>query len=185
MPSLSPTAKTRPRGTQTSRAGKQPDAALEFGRFRVFLRRRQLVADGVPVKLGTRTFDLLLALLESDGSLVTKDKLLSRVWSGFVVCEENLKVQINALREALGDDRELIRTEFGRGYRFTGVVHAAATGRACPRLTRRGETSQRSLPQLASWQPPHVGWASEPCFSLDDEEPCIAPTTVSQANRGR
>jgi DNA-binding winged helix-turn-helix (wHTH) protein len=161
------------------------DAALEFGRFRVFLRRRQLVADGVPVKLGTRTFDLLLALLESDGSLVTKDKLLSRVWSGFVVCEENLKVQINALREALGDDRELIRTEFGRGYRFTGVVHAAATGRACPRLTRRGETSQRSLPQWASWQPPHVGWASEPCFSLDDEEPCIAPTTVSQANRGR
>ena len=43
------------------------DAALEFGRFRVLLRQRQLVADGVPIELGTRAFDLLLVLLEADG----------------------------------------------------------------------------------------------------------------------
>jgi len=42
------------------------DAALEFGRFRVLLRRRQLLADGVPVVLGTRAFDLPLVLLEAD-----------------------------------------------------------------------------------------------------------------------
>ncbi len=89
------------------------DAVLEFGRFRVLLRRRQLVADGVPIELGTRAFDLLLVLLEADGSLVTKEELISRVWPGIVVAEENLKVQISALRKALGEDRDLIRTEFG------------------------------------------------------------------------
>jgi DNA-binding response OmpR family regulator len=53
------------------------DAMLEFGGFRITLRRRQLVADGVPIKLRTRAFDLLLVLLEADGSLVTKDELLA------------------------------------------------------------------------------------------------------------
>jgi hypothetical protein len=74
-------------------------APLEFGRFRVLLQQRQLVADGVPTELGTRAFDLLLVLLEADGSLVTKDELLRRVWPGIVVAEENLKVQISALRK--------------------------------------------------------------------------------------
>jgi DNA-binding winged helix-turn-helix (wHTH) protein len=98
------------------------DAALEFGRFRLLLRRRQLLANGVPVVLGTRAFDLLLVLLEADGLLVTKEELLSRVWPGIVVSEENLKVQVSALRKALGADRDIIRTEFGRGYRFGGML---------------------------------------------------------------
>src|SRR6266403_4517522 len=95
------------------------DATLEFGHLRVVLRQRLLLADGVPVELGTRAFDLLLVLLEADGSLVTKEELLSRVWPGIVVSEENLKVQVSALRKALGADRDVIRTEFGGGYRFS------------------------------------------------------------------
>jgi DNA-binding winged helix-turn-helix (wHTH) protein len=102
------------------------DAAIEFGHFRVLLRRRCLLADGVPVQLGTRAFDLLLVLLKADGALVTKDELLTRVWHDIVVSEENLKVQISALRKALGADRNLIRTEFGRGYRFTGVLSSSS-----------------------------------------------------------
>src|SRR6201981_1820149 len=97
----------------------------ESSLFRVLLRQRQLVADGVPIELGTRALDLLLVLLEADGSLVTKDELLSRVWPGIAVGEENLKVQISALRKALGDDRDFIRTDFGRGYRCTAVVRWA------------------------------------------------------------
>ena len=107
------------------------EAAIEFGRFRVLLRRRRLLADGVAVELGTRAFDLLLVLLEADGALVTKEKLLNRVWPGIVVSEENLKVQISALRKALGADRNLIRTEFGRGYRFIGILRSNATVHAC------------------------------------------------------
>ena len=88
------------------------DAALEFGRFRVLLRQRQLLDNEVPVELGTRAFDLLLVLLEADGLLVSKEELLSRVWPGVVVSEENLKVQISTLRKVLGAGRDVIRTEF-------------------------------------------------------------------------
>jgi DNA-binding winged helix-turn-helix (wHTH) protein len=131
------------------------DTLLEFGRFRVMLRQRQLVADGVPIELGTRAFDLLLVLLEADGSLVTKDELLSRVWPGIIVGEENLKVQIFALRKALGEGREFIRTEFGRGYRFTAAVHSTGAWSVCQRPSRRGQrSSQRLVPQWISRRPP-------------------------------
>ena len=112
------------------------DAAIEFGRFRVLLRRRRLLADGVPVELGTRAFDLLLVLLEADGALITKQELLNRVWPGIVVSDENLKVQISALRKALGADRDLVRTEFGSGYRFIGMLRSKTTIHACRGLRR-------------------------------------------------
>ena len=121
------------------------DATLEFGRFRVLLRRRQLVADGVEIELGTRGFDLLLALAEADGSFVTKEELMNRVWPGIVVAEENLKVQISALRKALGEDREFIRTELGRGYRFTAAVRSTLASAACQHPTRRGHRSSQRL----------------------------------------
>src|SRR5271165_789649 len=111
-----------PNGVSWSGRATAASADLEFGRFRVLLRRRQLLADGVSVELGTRAFDLLLALLEADGSLVTKEELISRVWPSVVVSAENLKFQVSALRKALGADRDLIQTEFGRGYRFIGVL---------------------------------------------------------------
>ena len=63
--------------------------------------------------------------------LVSKEELLSRVWPGIVVSEENLKVQVSALRKALGADRDIIRTEFGRGYRFTGALCSNAAADAC------------------------------------------------------
>src|SRR5271157_3405370 len=125
-------------------------AAIEFGRFRVLLRQRQLLADGVLVELGTRAFDLLLVLLEADGLLVTKEELLSRVWPGIVVSEENLKVQVSALRKALGADRDVIRTEFGRGYRFTGVLCSNDAADECQRPTRAKLRSAPTLPSPAS-----------------------------------
>ena len=120
-----------PRHGSNRSSSATADAALEFGRFRVLLRQRQLLADGLPVDLGTRAFDLLLVLLKADGALVTKNELLDRVWPDTVVSEENLKVQISALRKALGADRNLIRTEFGRGYRFTGALGSNAIAQVC------------------------------------------------------
>jgi DNA-binding winged helix-turn-helix (wHTH) protein len=116
------------------------EASLEFGRFRVLLCRRLLVADGVPVALRTRAFELLLALLEADGRLVTKEQLLARIWPGIAVEEGSLKVQVCALRKALGEDRDFIRSEHGRGYRFTRVVRSNS-GR---------DGLQRSM-QMPSW----------------------------------
>ena len=111
------------------------------------LRRIGTIADGVPVELGSRAFDLLLVLLEADGSLIRKEELLSRVWPDIVVAEENLKVQVSALRKALGADRDVIRTEFGRGYRFTGVLCSNAAADGCQHPTR---ANQRSAPTLHS-----------------------------------
>jgi DNA-binding winged helix-turn-helix (wHTH) protein len=136
------------------------EATLEFGRFRVLLRQRQLVADGVPIELGTRAFDLLLVLLDADGSLVTKDELVSRVWPGIVVAEENLKVQIAALRKALGEDRDLIRTEFGRGYRFTAAVRS--TRRLGSLSATAAQFTQRLIPQWIFHRSPRSRFVPRP-----------------------
>jgi DNA-binding winged helix-turn-helix (wHTH) protein len=132
-----------------SRWGAQ-DVALECGRFRMLVRRRQLTADGVRVRLGIRAFDLLTVLLEADGSLVAKKELLSRVWPGIYVSEENLKVQIFALRKALGKDRDFIRTEVGRGYRFTAVVKSTALWTTFPHAVRRRPSGRRPVSRWMS-----------------------------------
>ena len=121
------------------------DAALEFGRYRVLLRRRQLLVDGVRVELHTRAFDLLAVLLEADGRLVTKAEIYRRVWPGIAVSEGNLKAQIQMLRKALGADAEVIRTEWGRGYRFTGVVRATVAAATPQRPTRALPRASRAL----------------------------------------
>ena len=95
---------------------------LEFGRFRLLIRQRELRSGDKPIALGSRAFDVLLVLLEAHGDLVTKEELLARAWSGIVVEESNIQVQISALRKALGKDRNLIVTVPLRGYRFTGEV---------------------------------------------------------------
>ena len=109
-------------------AGSELSASVVFGRFRVLLHRRELLADDHPVKLGGRAFDVLLALLESRGAVVGKDALMARVWPDRVVEENNLQTHISALRAALGPDRDLIRTVSGRGYQFAGEIRTLADG---------------------------------------------------------
>ena len=88
--------------------------------------------------------------MEADGLLVSKEDLVSRVWPDVVVSEENLKVQVSALRRALGADRDVIRTEFGRGYRFTGVLCSSAAVGGCQRPSRAKRRSAPTLPTHAS-----------------------------------
>src|SRR5207247_1052087 len=99
---------------------------IEFGRFTVISHRRELLADGRPIELGGRAFDTLMVLIDARGTVLGKDELMNRVWPDRVVEENNLQGQISALRKALGADRDLIRTVAGRGYQFTGQIHAAA-----------------------------------------------------------
>ena len=101
-------------------------AIIEFGRFRVAPHRRELLADGQPVRLGGRSFDVLMALIEGQGAIVSKDALMGRVWPNRIVEESSLHVQISALRNAFGADRNLIRTISGRGYQFTGEIRTVA-----------------------------------------------------------
>jgi predicted ATPase/DNA-binding winged helix-turn-helix (wHTH) protein len=103
-----------------------PTAIVEFGRFRLLRQRRELLADGIPLELGGRAFDVLIALIDAGGSVLSKDKLISRVWPGRIVEENNLQVQIAALRKALAADRDLVRTVAGRGYQFTGAIQSVS-----------------------------------------------------------
>jgi predicted ATPase/DNA-binding winged helix-turn-helix (wHTH) protein len=122
-------------------------AAIEFGRFRVLPHRRELLADGRPVQLGGRAFDVLMALIEASGAVVSKDTLMERVWPDRVVEENNLQAQISALRRVFGAERGLIRTIAGRGYQFTGAIRAVSAGEALPAATT-------TAPISASVQPP-------------------------------
>jgi non-specific serine/threonine protein kinase len=97
-------------------------------------------------------------LLEANGSLVSKEQLLARVWPGIAVADANVKVHVCALRKALGEDRNFIRTEFGRGYRFIAAVHSTVVWSRCQRPLRwRHESTQQLLPRRTGRRPTH-GW---------------------------
>ena len=106
----------------------EAQGAVEFGRFRLLPHRRELGADGAAVEIGGRAFDVLMVLTEARGALVTKDEIMARVWPDTVVEENNLVVQISALRRALGEDRDFIRTVPGRGYRFIAEIRSPVAG---------------------------------------------------------
>jgi TolB-like protein len=94
---------------------------ISFGRFRLNLGRRELRRGNTPVRLGSRALDILCTLASAEGSVVTKDELMARVWSGVVVGENNIWVHIKALRKALeedGDGESWIVTVPGRGYKL-------------------------------------------------------------------
>src|ERR1700738_266150 len=126
-----------------------------FGRFRVLPYRREMTADGKPIKLGGRAFDILMALVEARGAVVAKDALMSRVWSGRVVEENNLQSHIAALRAVLGPDRDLIRTVSGRGYQFRGEIRPlseAGDERASlgPEKAESGALASTNVPEPVS-----------------------------------
>ena len=77
----------------------------QWGEFELTPGERSLRSNGLPVTLGARAFDLLVALVERHGEVQTKDDLMARVWPGVVVEENNLAVQVSALRKLLGPGR--------------------------------------------------------------------------------
>jgi len=108
-----------------STAALPTQRSLVFGRFVLFPKQRQLLEAGTPVPLGTRALDILTALVERAGELVTKEELVASAWPDTVVHEGNLKVHIAAIRRALADgrnDQRYVVNVAGRGYRFVAPV---------------------------------------------------------------
>jgi DNA-binding winged helix-turn-helix (wHTH) protein len=98
-------------------------AGIGFGRYLLLPHRRELLVEGRPVKLGGRALDVLIALIEARGAVVSKNALMARMWPDRIVEENNLQWQISALRAAFGANRNLTRTVSGRGYQFTAEIN--------------------------------------------------------------
>ena len=108
--------------------------ALRFGRFSLDPARKLLLADGGAVRLGGRALELLIALVERAGEVVSHRDLFARVWPHTVVEESSLRVHMSALRKALGDggDTRYIASVPGRGYSFVMQVVEWLPGRTMP-----------------------------------------------------
>jgi predicted ATPase/DNA-binding winged helix-turn-helix (wHTH) protein len=108
-----------------SPARRSTDRAIAFGRFKLFPRQRVLEENGEPVRLGSRAFELLLALVEQKGAIISKAELLERVWPDTNVEEGSLRVSIAAVKKALGQERSdasYIKNVPGKGYCFVAPI---------------------------------------------------------------
>src|SRR6267142_1381760 len=113
-------------------------SAITFGPFRLFATDRLLLEGEKPVRLGSRAFDILTALIERAGEVVGKQELIARVWPKTFVEEANLKIQVSALRRALGDGQDgnrYVITVPGRGYNFVAPLRREEPSRASPPAT--------------------------------------------------
>ena len=96
-----------------------------FGSFRLIPTQRVLLENGKPLRLGSRPFDILAALVERAGQTISKEALIARAWPDTIVEEAALRVHVAALRKALGDGRagrRYVANHPGRGYAFIAPV---------------------------------------------------------------
>ncbi len=126
---------------------------VRFGLFEVDLRAGELRKRGVKIRLQEKPFQMLTALLEQPGELVTREELSQRLWSSdtFVDFDGSLNTAAGKLREALRDSAEnprFVETLPRRGYRFIAPVEeqvsappAATRPAASPRSTADSQES--------------------------------------------
>jgi DNA-binding winged helix-turn-helix (wHTH) protein len=117
---------------------------IRFGAYEVDLPAGQLYKHGARIRLRDKSFQVLAALLEHPGEVVSREELQRRLWKNevFVDFDNNLNTLVATLREALGDTAEhprFIETLPRRGYRFLAQVDSVPSSprdhvAACARL---------------------------------------------------
>ena len=115
------------------------DLNISFGSFTFFPARQLLLDAEKPVRIGSRACDILFALLEKQGQVVSKQELQEKVWPKTFVEEGNLRVHVAALRRALGDGhggKRYINNIPGRGYSFVAPVTTSNAEKEEPPLRR-------------------------------------------------
>ena len=141
-----------------------------FDGFEVRRVERELRVGGERAGIGSRAFDVLLALLDHRDRVVSKNELLDSVWPGLVVEENNLQAQVSALRKLLGP--KAIATIPGRGYRFALPLADEGADRA-PAAVRGDAVASIALTNLPA--------ADEMPFGRDAD----MPAGVTSARRLR
>ena len=131
-------------------------AAILFGPFRLLPAQRLLLEGNEPVRIGSRALEVLIALVEHHGELLSKNALMERVWPDTTVVEANLSVHIAALRRALhdgsGENRYLVNMP-GRGYRFVAPITVAEAREPSISI----ETATKPLHNLPELLTPLIG----------------------------
>jgi DNA-binding winged helix-turn-helix (wHTH) protein/Tol biopolymer transport system component len=138
-----------------------PRKTYDFAEFRLDPARRVLLKNDGPVALNPKAFELLLLLVERGGEILSKDELLEKVWPGQIVEENNLTVQISALRKVLGERKQehrFIVTVPGTGYKFVAEIEPSADeekeivieSRTISRVTVEHETDEEMAHEQAS-----------------------------------
>ena len=143
--------------------------AFSFGPFRLYPGKRILRKDGTVVSLGSRAFDMLVAMVEHNGKVLTPGELMAIAWPGLIVDDSNVRVQVANLRRTLGcgrDGARYIANVAGRGYcfvepvrRIESVDHPSPTtsepgvAPGAPHVDRVTQTSG----SLSSFPPPLEG----------------------------
>ncbi|MBI5943393.1 MAG: response regulator transcription factor [Chloroflexi bacterium] len=106
------------RRIQTGAGLGEVGSVLAFRHVRVDKGARQVTVDDHPIDLTASEFDLLLALAENRGRVLSREQLLERVWGGTYFGEMRVvDVHLGHVRQKLGDP-DLIATVRGVGYRF-------------------------------------------------------------------
>jgi predicted ATPase/DNA-binding winged helix-turn-helix (wHTH) protein len=127
---------------------------VSFGPFRFNLGERALERAGVRVVLGSRAFDLLAALVQNAGDVVSTEALMGAAWPGLTVAPDNVRVQLGALRRALGDGKDrakYIENVPARGYCFVAPVHPLTPAEQSAKVASifdRGTLLPARLPRL-------------------------------------
>jgi DNA-binding winged helix-turn-helix (wHTH) protein/tetratricopeptide (TPR) repeat protein len=139
----------------------ESEQSIRFGEFELDLRTRELHTNGRRSTLQEQPFQILTALVERPGQLVTRDELTKRLWPSdtFVDFEHSLNKAVTRLRETLADSAEnprFIETLPRRGYRFIGQVQVQVPTGASPvrgSLKSNGELSGEDARSLVAKQP--------------------------------
>jgi predicted ATPase/DNA-binding winged helix-turn-helix (wHTH) protein len=117
------------------RRNSQPKDVLSFGPFSLYAAERLLKKADEPVPLGGRALDILIALAERAGEVVTHKELISTVWPDVTVEDANLRFQMARLRKALGDGRDgarYVSNVAGRGYCLVAPITRSTPARTVP-----------------------------------------------------
>ena len=118
--------------------------SVHFGAFEVDMEGRRLLKRGVPVTLREQSFQVLAALMEHPGEIVTREELRRRLWSSdtFVDFEVALNSAVSRLRDALGDSANspsFIETIPKRGYRFVVPIPKRPAVAVMPFVNQTGD----------------------------------------------
>lgn len=131
-----------------------------IGDIEILTDQRRVLVSSKPFNLGSRAFDLLELLASANGALVTKDQIMRHIWPDTIVVENNVHVQISAIRKLLARQSNRLVVVPGRGYRLT--VDSVA-----PRPVSTGAVADTGTHPVSAVGHSNLPLAGAPIFGRD------------------